>query len=92
MPGRSNKHKNTITVVISICILHCRSESPSQVFIILLRWLYETLQHVPEDQCKEVVVAYDNMCHLDIIKASQAPLPLPPPYDCMWKKITKVSW
>ena len=73
----------------SILPLH-RSESPSQVFIIVLRWLYETLQHIPPDKWGEVVVSYDNMCHLDRLKASQSPLPLPQPYNLMWRKVTKV--
>ncbi len=68
-----------------------RSESPSQVFVIVLRWLYETLQSIPPDKWAEVVVAYDNMCHLDRLRASQSPLPLPQPYDLMWRKVTKAS-
>ena len=71
------------------CILP-RSESPSQVFLIVLTWLYETLSHIPPDQWQDVVLAYDNMCHLASLRASRAPLPLPAPYDNMWLKISKV--
>ena len=62
----------------------CRSESPSQVFIIVLSWLYETLHKLPYESWSSVILAYDNMCHLDGLKAARAPLSLPKPYDKMW--------
>jgi hypothetical protein len=34
-----------------------------------------------------VILAYDNMCHLDALKIARKPLPLPKP---MWLAITKV--
>lgn len=67
-----------------------RSESPSQVFVIVVEWLYEVLQHLPEDKWEQLVIAYDNMCHLNSLRAAQSPLPLPPPYDQMWIRVTKV--
>ena len=69
-----------------------RSESPSQVFIIVLTWFMNILhdQGLPEDQWENIILAYDNMCHLDALKAARNPLPLPAPYDKMWLKITKV--
>ena len=76
--------------IISACI-SIRSESPSQVFLIVIHWLFETLKSVPVDRWPSVVLAYDNMCHLDSLKAARQPLPLPPPFDEMWLKITKVS-
>ena len=65
-----------------------RSESTSQVFLILLQWLiclhkqYGTLPHI--------TLAYDNMCNLDRLKASKQPLPLEPPLDHAWENIEKV--
>lgn len=53
-------------------------------------WLYNLLKDLPEDKWSDVVLAYDNMCHLDGLRAAQRPLPLPHPYDMMWQKITKV--
>lgn len=78
--------------IILICylIVFRRSESPSQVFIIVLSWLIEILKHIPEDQWGDIVVSYDNMCHLDAMRAAQEPLPLPAPYSKMWKSVTKV--
>ena len=55
-------------------------------------WLYNLLQSVPEEDWGKVVLAYDNMCHLDGLRAAQRPLPLPAPYDLMWQRITKVCY
>ena len=67
-----------------------RSESPSQVFIFTLHWLFETLNQVPAEKWGEIILAYDNMCQLDSLKVAQRPLPLQPPYDRMWLSIQKV--
>ncbi len=66
----------------------CRSESPSQVFLIVIVWLYQTLKDVPPDKWGEIIL--DNMCQLDSLRAAKQPLALPKPYDLMWQKITKV--
>lgn len=68
-----------------------RSESPSQVFLIVITWLYELLKDVPTEKWSSIILAYDNMCHLDGLKAASSPLPLPEPYDNMWRAITKVK-
>ena len=36
------------------------------------------------------MLAYDNMCHLDCLKAAQEYLPLPAPFNAMWSKVTKI--
>ncbi len=69
----------------------CRAESPSQVWVIVLVWLMEVLQKIPPEKWSEVVISYDNMCKLDVMKAARVPLPLPEPYDAMWSSVTKVS-
>ena len=69
-----------------------RSESPSQVFLIVIHWLFETLKSIPVEKWPSVLLAYDNMCHLDSLRASRQPLPLPPPFNEMWLKITKVNY
>ena len=48
------------------------------------------LKDIPPDKWSEVVISYDNMCHLDGLKAAQKKLPIPAPYCDMWKKVTKV--
>ena len=67
-----------------------RSESPSQVFIFIIYWLFETLNKLPVEEWSNIIVAYDNMCQLDSLKVAQKPLPLEPPYDQMWLTIQKV--
>ena len=67
-----------------------RSESPSQIFLIILPWLKSVLQQLPKDQWKDVILSYDNMCHLDSMIVANKPLPLPSSYDRMWMDITKV--
>ena len=77
-------------VVICICnFTFCyRSESPSQVFFILVQWLcslVKTTSSVPK-----VTLAYDNMCNLDRMKVAQQPLPFPSPFDKLWLNVVKI--
>ena len=67
-----------------------RSESPSQVFIITLQWLFHVLKDRPESEWKNVILCYDNMCHLDGMRVAQMPLPLEPPWNNMWTSVTKI--
>ena len=60
------------------------------MFIIIISWLLEILKERPESEWKEVILCYDNMCHLDALKAAQNDLPLDAPYHKMWKKVTKI--
>jgi hypothetical protein len=39
---------------------------------------------------EETVLAYDNMCHLNSLRASRKTLPLPAPFDKMWQSVGKV--
>ena len=48
------------------------------------------LKDVPESDWKQIVLAYDNMCHLDGLKAAREDLPLPVPFNKMWKEVTKI--
>ena len=74
--------------MFSLC-LH-RSESPSQVFLVVLKWLLNTLKEKPEETWGDVILCYDNMCHLDGLTAAKQPLPLPAPFDEMWSRIKKI--
>ena len=73
-----------IAVSNSLC---CRSESPSQVFFLLLHWL--TPLEASEGHAQRIL-AYDNMCNLDRLRAAQMPLPLPPPMDRAWLDLEKI--
>ncbi len=69
-----------------------RSESPNQVFLIVLRWLLTYLETTsnPSKAMSEVIIAYDNMCNLCRLKVAQSPLPLSKPYDQCWQSATKI--
>ena len=67
-----------------------RSESPSQVFLIVLSFLFEILKNRPEQEWKDVILVYDNMCHLDSLKVATIPLSLPEHYCNMWLKVRKI--
>ena len=69
-----------------------RSESPSQVLLIVLGWLFEVLKDTPKDKWSDIVLAYDAMCKLDGMITCSRPLPLPEPFDQMWMKMTKVFY
>ena len=58
-----------------------RSESPSQVFIIVLSWLFTILRCINPLNWGKIYLAYDNMCHLNGLKAAQNRLPWPSPWD-----------
>ena len=68
----------------------CRSESPSQVFLITIQWLLSILKNLPESEWEKTVLAYDNMCHLDGLRAAQEDLPLLAPFNKMWFNVTKI--
>ncbi|XP_022111569.1 uncharacterized protein LOC110990776, partial [Acanthaster planci] len=61
-----------------------KSESPSQVFIILLSWLRTYCQQIPPDDWTKMAIVYDNMCHLDNMVVARKPLPLSWPWSHMW--------
>ena len=69
-----------------------RSESPSQVFFILLQWLVTLVNQgsLNEDSICDMHLAYDNMCNVCRLKVARVPLPLPPPMDKVWLKMNKI--
>lgn len=71
-----------------------KSESPSQIYMQVVRLLYLEFKDVPqdklEDTIKNYVLCYDNMCQLDSLKASKEDLPFPPPLNTMWRDIQKI--
>jgi len=44
---------------------------------------------MPEESWEDVILCYDNMCHLDGLTVAKGPLPLPAPFDQMWSKVQK---
>lgn len=59
----------------------------------MLEYLRRQLETVPFEEWKTVVICYDNMCHLDDLRAARVPLPTslyPEPYDRMWLEVCKI--
>ncbi len=48
-----------------------RSEGPAQVFLIVVTWLVAIFKDLPREEVKKKVISYDNMCHLNNLKASE---------------------
>ncbi|XP_022102484.1 uncharacterized protein LOC110985613 [Acanthaster planci] len=66
-----------------------KSESPSQVFLILIAWLFPFLRTVPFTSWSNLSIVYDNMCHLDNMNVARKPLPLAWPWSHMWLNLHK---
>ena len=64
-----------------------RSESPSQVFFILLTWLMALMQSSISIQPRSINLAYDNICNLCRLNVARQSLPLAPPFDNMWLEV-----
>lgn len=75
-------------IVIIYYYYYYRSESPSQVFLLLIQWLISLVS--TGCNTEEMFLAYVNMCHLARMKAATRPLPLPPPLNDVWSNMTKV--
>ena len=73
-----------------IIISYYRSESPSQVFLIILQWLLSMINPLNPNSKPNVTLAYDNICNLDRMKVAKHPLPLPKPLDTIWIDVTKI--
>lgn len=69
-------------------LLFLRSESPSQVFLIVLQWLLALLK--TSEAIQKITLAYDNICNLTRLRVAQKPLPFPPPLDMAWHNVEKV--
>ena len=68
--------RNILLLLSTYMYVQCvhRSESPSQVFLIVLKWLMNTLKTKPPEEWKDLILCYDNMCHLDGLRAAKVPL------------------
>ena len=67
-----------------------RSESPSQVFIIVLSWLCVVLKNINPANWSNIFLAYDNMCHLVGLRAAKNLLPWCSPWDKAWMSVKKI--
>jgi len=78
-----------ISYSIFLCSLF-RSESPSQVFLIVLTWLFTILKSLNPFNWSKIFLSYDNMCHLDGMKICRKDLPWPSPWNKAWQSINKI--
>ena len=78
-----------MTFYIGLC-QYCRSEGPAQVFLLMLTWLMAKFGKEERDKWRNVILSYDNMCHLDNLKVAKRPLPLPGDLKYIWNDITKI--
>lgn len=78
--------------ILIFCWFGCiRSESPSQVLLILIQWLLSLSEvYGGPSKLPAITLAYDNMCNLDKMKIARKPLPLSPPYDMLWLNVHKI--
>ena len=60
------------------------------MFLLAIHYLYRRLKDIPEEQWENFILSYDNMCNVCRMVGAKKPLPLEPPFDKMWFKITKV--
>lgn len=62
--------------------------------MLVIRTIYLELKDKPfeeqEEALENFILAYDNICHLDSLRAVEENLPLPSPFDTMWKRIKKI--
>ena len=67
-----------------------RSESHGQVMLFLLGWLYSVIKGVKPAEWRGIWLAYDNMCQIVKSRVAQNDLPLPTPFNGMFKSINKI--
>ncbi|XP_065885988.1 uncharacterized protein [Dysidea avara] len=67
-----------------------QSEGPAQVFLLMLSWLIAAFGNKTRRTWKEVILAYDNMCHVNNLKVARNDLPLPGDLKYIWKDINKI--
>ena len=58
--------------------------------MIVLSWLFTILKCINPLNWDKIFVSYDNMCHLDGLKAAQSLLPWPSPWDKAWMSVRKI--
>lgn len=69
--------------------MNCRSESPSQVLLASVQYLYQRIGDKDPATWQDFNICYDNMCNLCNLNVAKKPLPLPVPYDMMWLNVSK---
>ena len=47
-------------------------------------------KHYSREERKNVIISYDNMCHLNSLKVARQPLPLPGDLQYLWLDVVKI--
>ena len=66
-----------------------KSESPTQVALLMIKYLQLSLQNVSPEDWFKMFVCYDNMCNIDRLRMFREPLPLDGEFANVWNKINK---
>ena len=82
--------RNYMAILFMLIYYTFRSESPSQVFFILVQWLLTMVNPLNPHNTPKITLAYDNICNLDRLRVARAPLPLPKPLDTIWMDVEKI--
>ena len=95
MEATSKCGSHFISKDLLICCSHLlgihRSEGPSQVFLLTLTWLLAAFGKEKRERWQDIILSYDNMCHLDNLKVSKENLPLPGKILLCYKHIYGIS-
>ena len=67
-----------------------KSEGPTQVALIMIRFLQLFFKGKSTKEFENFFLSYDNICHLDELKLLRDKLALEPPFDIVWNKINKI--
>ena len=67
-----------------------KSEGPTQVSLLMLKYLQKKLHGIPQSEWHTYILCYDNMCNVCNLKLLRMDLPLPSPFQTVWKDIVKI--
>ena len=67
-----------------------RSEGPAQIFLLTLSWLVTRFGDKDRSKWEDIILSYDNMCHLNNLKVAKKPLPMPGDLQYIWLDINKI--
>ena len=56
----------------------------------MLAWLVAAFGGRSREDRKDIIVSYDNMCHLNNLKVARRPLPLPGDLQYIWLDVKKI--
>ena len=67
-----------------------KSEGPTQVALLMIRYLQKRLKDIPPLEWDQHILNYDNMCNVCKLKLLQGPLPLEAPFNSIWQDVGKI--